>query len=90
MLNHTEILGVKDKGSPLILIHRHILARTRLFHNRIFPPARMGAGALIRVSSGKIIAQKTPAGIGNAHGAMDKAFDLHLLWYMFPDLPDLS
>ena len=49
----------------------------------------MGAGALVGIPSHKIIAQKASAGIGYAHGAVDKALYLHILGYVVPDFPDL-
>ena len=48
----------------------------------------MGAGSLIGVSSGKIIAQQASSRVRNAHRSVDKAFNLHLFRNLFPDLPN--
>ena len=55
MIDHTQISGVENIGSPLIFIDRQILARAALLHHCVFPAARMGAGALISVPTGEII-----------------------------------
>ena len=89
MFYHTEILGIKNKSSSLIFKYRHIFSRTLLLHNRIFPSAGMGTGSLIGISSCHKVTEKTSSGIGNAHGAVDKRFNLHILRNMCPDLPDL-
>ena len=89
MLNHTKIFRVKDISSSLILIHRQILPRSGLFHDRILPPARMGAGALVRISSREIIGQQTSSRVRNTHRPMNKRLDLHLLRNMLPNLFDL-
>ena len=88
MFNHTKIFGIKDIRATLILIYRHIFARSGLFDNRIFPAAWMGTGSLIGISSGKKITQKTSSGIRDTHCTMDKAFNLHLLRDMVSDLSD--
>ena len=89
MADHTEILGVENVGSPLVLIDRQILAGSRLLHHRIFPAAGMGTGSLVGVPSGEIVAQKAAAGIGNAHGSVDEGLDLQIVGNVRPDLLDL-
>ena len=74
MLDHTKVFGIKNIGSALIFIDRQILSRTFFFYNGIFPTAWMGAGTLIGISSGKIIAEQASARIGNTHCSMDKGF----------------
>ena len=85
MIYHTQIFGIKNIGSPLILIHRQIFSRPGLLHHGIFPTAGMGAGALVGITPRKIIAQQAPSGIGDAHGALDKALYLHLFRNMPSD-----
>ena len=89
MFDHAEILGVEDISSALILIDRHVLARSCLLDNGIFPAARMGTGTLVRVAPRKEVAEQTSSGIGDAHGAVDKALDLHVLRDVCTDLFDL-
>ena len=89
MLDHAEILGIENKGAPLIFIDGQVLAGPRLLHHRVFPAAGMGAGPLVGVPAGKVIAQKAAAGIGDAHSAVDKGLDLHILRDLRPDFPDL-
>ena len=79
MLDHAQILGVEDVSAALIFVNRHILARSGLFHNGIFPAARMRAGTLVCISSHQEIAQQAPPGIGNTHGSVNEAFDLHIV-----------
>ena len=88
MLDHAEILGIKDISSSLIFKNRHIFSRSCLFHNGVFPPAGMCAGSLIGISSHQIIAQKTSSGIRNAHSPMHKCLNLHIIRNMGTDLPD--
>ena len=88
MLDHAQVLGVEDIGSALILINRHILARSGLLHNRVLPTARMRTGSLISVSSYQEVAQQAAAGIRNTHCSVDKALNLHILRNMGTDLPD--
>ena len=78
MLDHAQILGVENIGSPLVLIDRQVFSGSCLFHHRIFPAAGMGAGTSVGISSGEEIAQQASAGIGNAHCPMDKALNFHL------------
>ena len=89
MLDHAEILGVENIGSSLILVYRHILARSRLLHNGVFPAARMGTGTLVRVAARKEVAEQASSGVGNAHRAVDEALDLHVFRDMCTDLFDL-
>ena len=89
MLDHAEILGIENISSALVLIYRHVLARSRLLDNGIFPAAWMCAGSLIRVTAGKEVAEQTSAGVGNAHRTVDETLDLHVLRDMRTDLPDL-
>ena len=49
----------------------------------------MGAGPLVGVPARKIVAEQAAPGIGNAHGAVNKALDLHVLRNVVPNLPDL-
>ena len=88
MLYHTEILGVEDISSSLILKYRHIFTRTFFFHNRIFPTTRMCACPLIRISSNQIIAEQASSGIRNTHCSMNKSLDFHIIRNMFTDLTD--
>ena len=88
MFNHAKILGVKDVSSSLVFIYRQVLSRTGLFHDRIFPPARMGAGTLVGISSHQEIAQQAAAGIGNAHSSVNEALNLHILRNVGTDLLD--
>ena len=88
MFNHAKILGVKDVSSSLVFIYRQVLSRTGLFHDRIFPPARMGAGTLVGISSCKIVWQQASSWIRDAHRSVNKGLDLHLLRNMLPDFPD--
>ena len=89
MLNHTQIFGIENIGSALILIYREILTRTLLFNHRIFPPARMCTCPAVGIPSCKIIGQQTSSRIGNTHSAMYKCLYLQIIGNVFPDLPDL-
>ena len=42
MLDHAEILGIKDIGSSFIFKYRHIFSRTFLLNNGIFSSDRDG------------------------------------------------
>ena len=88
MLDHAQILGVEDVSAALIFVNRHILARSGLFHNGIFPAARMRAGTLVCISSHQEIAQQAAAGIGNAHSSVNEALNLHILRNVGTDLLD--
>ena len=59
MLYHTEILGIENKSTSLILKYRHVFSGTLLLNNRIFPSARMCTGSLIGISSCHEIAEQT-------------------------------
>ena len=89
MPDHAEIAGIENVSSPLIFIDRKIFSRPALLHHRIFPAAGMGTRALVGIPPGKIIAQKAASGIGDAHGAVHKAFDLHLVRNVGPDFRKL-
>ena len=88
VLDHAQILGVENVGAALILVNRHILTRSGLLHNRVFPTARMGAGTLVGISSHQEIAQQAAAGIGNAHSSVNEALNLHILRNVGTDLLD--
>ena len=88
MLNHTEIFRIKDIGSSLVLVNRHIFARTFFLDYRIFPAAWMRTCALIGISSHQIITQQTSSGIGNAHCTMYKCFDFHIIRNVGTDFPN--
>ena len=90
MLNHAQILGVKDISSALVLIYREILTRTLLLHNGIFPAAGMRTCSLVGISSGEKAAEQTSSRIGNTHRSVDKALDLKILWNMFTYLFNLG
>ena len=49
----------------------------------------MGTGSLVGISSYQEIAEQTAPGIGNAHGAVDKGLNLHILRDMGTDLANL-
>ena len=89
MLDHAEILGIKDIGSSFIFKYRHIFSRTFLLNNGIFPAAGMGTGSLVGITSCQIITEQTSSGIRNAHSAMDECFNLHILRNMLSDLFNL-
>ena len=89
MLNHTEILGVKNISAPLIFINRHVFARTLFLNYRIFPTAWMCTCALIGISSYKIIAQQASSWIGNAHCSMYKCLNFHIIRNICTDLTNL-
>ena len=55
MLDHAQILGVKNISTTLIFINRHIFTRTGLFHDRIFPSAWMGTCPTIGITASEII-----------------------------------
>ena len=88
MLNHAQILGVKDISSSLILKNRHIFTRTLLLDDGILPAARMCTGSLVCISSYQIIAEQAAAGIGNTHRTMYKCFNLHIIRNICTDLLD--
>ena len=67
MLNHTEILGVKNIRPSLIFINRKILSRPRLLHHRIFPAAGMCTCPLIRISPRNFSLEEMKEGIAFAH-----------------------
>ena len=90
MLDHTKVLGVKDISASFIFIYRHVLSRSGLFYNGIFPAAWMGTGTLVGVTTCKEVTQQTSSGIGNAHSTMDETFNLHIIRDMRADLLDLS
>ena len=79
MLDHAKILGIENVSTTLILINRHILPRSRLFHNGILPAARMCAGPLIGISPNQEIAEKTTSGIGNTHCSVNESLNLHII-----------
>ena len=58
MADHAQILGIKNVRTTLIFIYRHIFAGPGFLHNGIFPPAGMGAGALVGVPAHKEVAQQ--------------------------------
>ena len=89
MLDHAKILGIENVSTTLILINRHILSGSRLFHNGIFPTARMCAGSLIGISSYQEIAEKTASGIGNTHRSVNESLNLHIIWNIGTDLANL-
>ena len=88
MLDHTQILGIKNVSTSFIFINRHILPGSGLFYNGIFPTARVGTGTLIRISSCKKITEKTSAGIRNTHRSMNKCFNFQVFRNVSADLPD--
>ena len=53
MVDHTQIPGIEEVRSSLILLHGHVFPGPCLLHHRVFPAAGMGAGAEIRLSSGQ-------------------------------------
>ena len=85
MLNHAEVLGIKDIRASVIFFHWKIFARSLLLHNRIFPTAWMRAGSLICISACKITAEQASSGIRYTHRSMHKCLDLHICRNMFPD-----
>ena len=88
MLNHTQILGIENISSSLVLIDRHIFPGPCLLHNGIFPAAGMGTGPLVGISSCEEIAQQASTRIGNAHSPMDKCLNLHIPGNIGTNLPD--
>ena len=89
MLEHTQILGIENKRSSFVFINRQIFAWSGFLHHRIFPAARMGTCAAVGIPSGKIIAQKAAAGIGNTHRAVYKALNFHIRRNMAADFLQL-
>ena len=88
MLNHAEILGIINIRSSFVFLNWHIFARSGFLHQMIFPTTGMRARPLIRISACKVIAQQASAGIGNAHCAMHKGFDFHILRNAVANLAD--
>ena len=87
--DHAEITGIENVGSPFIFIDRKVFSRPALLHHRVLPAAGMGTGSLIGIPSCKIIAQKAAPGIGDAHGSVHKAFNLHFIRNVGPDFREL-
>ena len=89
MLDHAEILRVKDIGAALVLNHREILTRTGLLDETVLPATRMGAGTPVRIAAGQEITEHAASGVGHAHRAMHEGLDVHLLRNMLTQFPDL-
>jgi len=66
VLDHAHIPGVEDI-CPAVLRYFKILPGAFFLHQMIFPPAGLGAAALIRVPPGQIIRQQAPPGKRHAH-----------------------
>ena len=74
-----EVLRVKNIGSPFIFDNRKILTRPFFFNDVVLKAAALDALAAvgIAVALGEVVAEQAAAGIGNAHGAVDEAFEFH-------------
>ena len=79
--------GVRVYVTANILAHNEDLDKAREYFQEL---REYGPDALIISDPGifSIARQEAPARIRNTHGAMDKAFNLHLLWDPFPNLPN--
>ena len=75
-----EVLGVEDIRSPFIFDDGEILAWPLFFDDVVLEAAALDTFTAVRVAValGEIIAQQTAAGIGNAHGAVDEAFQFDI------------
>ena len=76
----TEVLGVEDIRPPFIFDDGEILAWPLLFDDVVLEAAALDTFTAVRVAValGEVIAQQTAAGIGNAHGAVDEAFQFDI------------
>ncbi len=75
-----EVLGVEDIRSPFIFDDGEILAWPLFFDDVVLEAAALDTFTAVRVAValGEIIAQQAAAGIGNAHGAVDEAFQFDI------------
>ena len=76
-----EVLGVEDIRSPFIFDDGEILAWPLFFDDVVLEAAALDTFTAVRVAValGEIIAQQAAAGIGNAHGAMNKGLNLQIV-----------
>ena len=75
---HVEVLRGHDIGSAHVLLHGKELAGTLLLHQRVAPPARLGAMALVAGAAGERGADQAAARHGHAHGAVHERLQLQL------------
>src|SRR5690606_7261636 len=89
MFYHTQIIGIKYIGSPIVLKHWEIFSWPLLLHKIVLPPTRMGTCPPICIPSYQIIAQSTSSRIGYTHGTMYKCLYFKIIWYVGSYLPNL-
>ncbi|MPN64812.1 hypothetical protein SDC9_212589 [bioreactor metagenome] len=90
MLDHAKVSGIQNIRSPLILFDGEIFPRPLLFHQMVFPTTGMGAFSPVCIPLDHKVAQQAASGIGNAHGALNKRFQLQGFRQSAPQFPDLG
>ena len=83
MINGAHIPGVHNVCALFVLKYREVLPGPLFFHQCVLIAARLGASAPVGIPSGHIIAQKTTAGIADAHSAVTESFNLQILIGLF-------
>ena len=73
MLNHAQVIGVEDEGSPVFRDFKQ-LAGTRFFHQMITPSAGLSALSAVGVPVRQIVGEQTAPRKRDAHGAVHKGF----------------
>ena len=89
VVDHAHIPGVQDIAAFFVLKNGEILSRPLFFHQGVLVPAGLCAGAPVGVPAGHIVAQQTPAGVADTHGAVPECLDFQLLRNALPDTLNL-
>ena len=92
MGKHVHVGRAHDEAAAVFLDNRERLARTRFFHNRVLPAARLRAVSIVRTARGAhhVIAHKASTRIGHAHGAMHERFDFQIVGNAFAHTSDIG
>ena len=88
VVDGAHIPGVENVGALFVLVHREILPWPLFLHEGVLVPAGLGTGTPVGIPPGHVVAQKAPAGIADAHGAVAEGFDFQLLGGFLPDGAD--
>ena len=89
VVDHAEILCVKDIAALLVLEDRIELIGALFFHQVVAPAAWLGAFSAVGVTVYKVLRQQAPSRKADAHCAVYKDLDLKILWRLCAYLGDL-